>query len=161
MLYSVFIPWLNVGQTPIVDVISPIVFVCQLFLSNLMYFVILGSISPNLWHNPRAFRAINGRRSSLSEPSGRRTEVSHTRNSIARANRYCLRSDTRSGGHSGYSPARSRCFGKRRRATAFARRRRLTHIQHQFSAFLRGAGTQQSSRKTGHRARSRAPHPGW
>jgi hypothetical protein len=58
MLYSVFIPWLNVGQTPIVDVISPIVFVCQLFLSNLVYFVIFGSISPNLWHNPRAFRAI-------------------------------------------------------------------------------------------------------
>jgi DeoR family transcriptional regulator, fructose operon transcriptional repressor len=37
------------------EVISPIVFVCQLFLSNLAYFVILRSISPNLWHNPPAF----------------------------------------------------------------------------------------------------------
>jgi hypothetical protein len=40
------------------DVISPIVRVCQLFLSNLVYFVILSSIPLNLWHNPRAFRAI-------------------------------------------------------------------------------------------------------
>src|ERR1700683_789716 len=60
MLYHLFLSWPNLEQNPIVDVISPIVFVCQLFLSNLMYFVILGSISPNLWHNPRVFRAING-----------------------------------------------------------------------------------------------------
>ena len=59
LIYQLSLARQNLEQNlDMADVISPIVRVCQLFLSNLVYFVILSSISLNLWHNPRAFRAI-------------------------------------------------------------------------------------------------------
>jgi DeoR family fructose operon transcriptional repressor len=53
-------------QTLIAHVISPIVHICQLFLSNMTYFVFLRSFFSDLWHNRLLLHTETGWRSLMS-----------------------------------------------------------------------------------------------
>src|SRR5580658_5663889 len=119
----------------IAHVISPIMHVCQLFLSNVMHFVLLCTLPIDLWHNRLLLELETGRRS-LDEPAGRGTEISHPRAFIPRANRYRLRTDSHSRRHRRHHSPRPRSAGERRSAGALARWRSLAHFDHQFSTFL-------------------------
>src|ERR1700691_608391 len=146
-------------QTLIAHVISPIVHICHLFLSNMMYFVFLRSFFSDLWHN--RLLLDQHRDGEVDEPAGRGTEISHPRGARSRTNDHRLRTDSHTRRHRSHHPPRPGSLGEGRRARPLAWRRRFAYFQHEFSALLRSAGPQQSCRKAGDRAGSGAIDIRW